>query len=88
MGGSTKADSTYIKQGKTLYDSATTIYGDFYTLYNKLGLFAPKLTLGDPIPIGPQQKDRDSPLSHSTRSFTAQGRAPMGGQLVANKIVF
>ena len=31
----------------------------------KLGLFAPKLTLGDHVPTGPQHKDCDSTSSHS-----------------------
>ena len=73
MGRSYKADTTYIKQkGKTPYDSlhlpasqpqiAETLHFTYKNLgFLQNGLLAPKMTLGDSVPIGPQHKYGDSP---------------------------
>lgn len=51
-----------------------------YYLQQNLGFlpkawaFAPKLTLGDPVPTGPQHKYSDSPLSHSAGVEIILGR--------------
>jgi len=55
--------------------------------FPKTWAFAPKLTLGDPITIVPQHKDRDSPLSHSARAEILLQRSPNSTWEIATSVV-
>lgn len=74
--------------------SATTNCGDVTLYIQKLGLLAPKLgllarklTLGDPVPIGPQHKYGGSPLSHSTSTEILLQTPPISTYTTATSIV-